>query len=59
MRVAGFSLVDDGNLILEEAKTTLVTLNQISPIYATFFIPSKQFPHAPNITQRKLIILKR
>ncbi|MEM7175081.1 MAG: efflux RND transporter periplasmic adaptor subunit [Chlamydiota bacterium] len=41
---AGFSLVDDGNLILEEAKTTLVALNQITPIYATFFIPGKQFP---------------
>lgn len=41
---AGFSLVDDGNLILESAETTLVTLNQISPIYATFFVTGKDLP---------------
>lgn len=38
---AGKSLIDDGNLILEGAETTLVTLNQITPIYATFFINEK------------------
>ena len=49
---AGFSLVDDGNLILEEAKTNLVTLNQITPIYATFFIPGKQFPMLQHYQQQ-------
>ncbi|MBI3211490.1 MAG: efflux RND transporter periplasmic adaptor subunit [Simkania negevensis] len=38
---AGQSLVRDGNLILQAAETKLVTLNQITPIYATFFIPEK------------------
>lgn len=40
---AGFSLVNDGNLLLKQDRTTLVTLNQISPIYATFFLPGKEF----------------
>ncbi len=38
---AGFNLVKEGNLILEDARTTLVTLNQMTPIYASFFIPGK------------------
>lgn len=41
---AGFNLVKEGNLILEDARTTLVTLNQITPIYASFFIPGKDLP---------------
>ncbi len=41
---AGASLIDDGNLILENAETTLVTLNQITPIYSVFFINEKQLP---------------
>ena len=41
---AGFSLVDDGNLLLENAETPLVVLNQLSPMYATFFIPGKDLP---------------
>ncbi len=50
---AGFSLVDDGNLILESAKETLVTLNQISPIYATFFINGKDLPLVQRYSQKK------
>jgi multidrug efflux system membrane fusion protein len=38
---AGQRLLDDGNLVLQNAETPLVTLNQISPIYATFFINEK------------------
>ncbi|NGX51511.1 MAG: Multidrug resistance protein MdtA [Chlamydiae bacterium] len=41
---AGESLVRDGNLVLESAETALVTLNQITPIYATFFINEKDLP---------------
>ena len=41
---AGERLVYDGDLILKNAQTTLVTLNQIRPIYATFFINEKQLP---------------
>jgi len=41
---ASESMIDDGNLILENQETTLVTLNQISPIYATFFINEKDLP---------------
>ncbi|WP_420420532.1 efflux RND transporter periplasmic adaptor subunit [Simkania sp.] len=38
---AGERLLDDGNLVLQNAETPLVTLNQICPIYATFFINEK------------------
>ena len=41
---AGQTQVNNGNLILESSKTTLVTLNQITPIYATFFINEKDLP---------------
>ena len=41
---AGESQVRDGNIILESAETTLVTLNQITPIYSTFFINEKDLP---------------
>ncbi len=37
----GARLVYDGDLILKNAQTPLVTLNQIQPIYATFFINEK------------------
>lgn len=41
---AGETQVNDGNLVLESAETTLVTLNQITPIYSTFFINEKDLP---------------
>ena len=41
---AGESQIRDGNLILESAETNLVTLNQITPIYATFYINEKDLP---------------
>jgi|JI10StandDraft_1071094.scaffolds.fasta_scaffold01815_13 multidrug efflux system membrane fusion protein len=41
---AGESQVRDGNIVLESAETTLVTLNQISPIYSTFYINEKDLP---------------
>jgi multidrug efflux system membrane fusion protein len=41
---AGESLVNDGNLILKSSESNLVTLNQIVPIYAAFFIGEKDLP---------------
>ncbi len=41
---AGESQIRDGNIILESAETTLVTLNQITPIYSVFFINEKDLP---------------
>lgn len=41
---AGESQVRDGNLILENAETTLVTLNKITPIYSVFYINEKDLP---------------
>ncbi|QVL54899.1 MAG: efflux RND transporter periplasmic adaptor subunit [Simkaniaceae bacterium] len=41
---AGETQIYDGNLILENQETTLVTLNQISPIYSVFFINEKDLP---------------
>lgn len=49
---AGESLVDDGNLILESAETPLVTLNQITPIYATFFINEKDLPRVQRFQKK-------
>lgn len=41
---AGESQIRDGNIILESAETTLVTLNQITPIYSVFYINEKDLP---------------
>lgn len=41
---AGESKIRDGNLILESAETTLVTLNKITPIYSVFYINEKDLP---------------
>lgn len=41
---AGESQVRDGNIVLESAETTLVTLNQITPIYSVFYINEKDLP---------------
>ena len=41
---AGESQLRDGNLILENQETNLVTLNQITPIYSVFFINEKDLP---------------
>ena len=41
---AGFSLMKDGSIIIKAAENTLVTLNQISPIYASFFINGNDLP---------------
>ena len=54
---AGEWLVNNGNFILEAAETTLVTLNQITPIYATFFITGKDFPKVQRY-QKKNGVLK-
>ncbi|MCP5491982.1 MAG: efflux RND transporter periplasmic adaptor subunit [Chlamydiales bacterium] len=45
-------LVDPGNLVLENANQPLVTLNQITPIYATFSVSERYLPRI----QRKLKI---
>ncbi|HPE85472.1 MAG TPA: efflux RND transporter periplasmic adaptor subunit [Chlamydiales bacterium] len=37
-------LVDPGNLVFAGANETLLTLNQLSPIYATFTIPDRYLP---------------
>ncbi len=44
-------LVDPGNLVLENANETLLTMNQISPIYATFSISERFLPRI----QRKMM----
>lgn len=54
---AGEWLVNNGNFILEAAETTLVTLNQITPIYATYFITGKDFPKVQRY-QKKNGVLK-
>ena len=47
---AGERLLNDGNLITDHGAQALLTLNQITPIYATFFINEKDLP----LLQRKL-----
>lgn len=51
---AGQTQANNGNLILESAKTPLVTLNQITPIYATFFINEKDLPKVQRSQSTKL-----
>lgn len=41
--VAGERLVDSGNLVIEDAGSTLVVLNQIEPIYASFSVSERNF----------------
>lgn len=43
-------MIDPGNLVLDQANETLLTLNQISPIFATFSIPERNLPSV----QRKM-----
>lgn len=40
--IAGNKLIDLGNLVVKDSSdSTLVTINQITPIYANFYIPEK------------------
>lgn len=41
--VCGERLIDEGNLVLEAQQTTLVTINQIQPIYCDFAISERYF----------------
>lgn len=41
---AGFSVIKNGSIVIKAAENSLVTLNQISPIYASFFINDKDLP---------------
>jgi multidrug efflux system membrane fusion protein len=40
----GSSIVTEGNLVSTSDSTPLVTINQVSPIYATFTVPEKYLP---------------
>ena len=40
----GSSIVTEGNLVSASDSTPLVTINQVSPIYATFTVPEKYLP---------------
>jgi multidrug efflux system membrane fusion protein len=40
----GSSIVTEGNLVSTSDSTPLVTIDQVSPIYATFTVPEKYFP---------------
>jgi len=42
--IVGESQIHDGNLILKSSAKPLVTLHQITPIYATFYINEKELP---------------
>ncbi len=49
--VSGERLIDEGNLVLEAQQTTLVTINQIQPIYCDFAISERYFPMLQKIMQ--------
>ncbi|GAB4193424.1 MAG: efflux RND transporter periplasmic adaptor subunit [Simkaniaceae bacterium] len=42
--VAGNHMIDEGNLVIESDSSTITTLKQIMPIYATFYIIEKDLP---------------
>jgi membrane fusion protein, multidrug efflux system len=44
-----------GNLIPNAGTTPLVTLNQITPIYASFFIPEKDLPKIQSLQKQGLL----
>ncbi len=45
-------LVDPGNLVYQGANETLLTMNQLSPIYATFSIPDRYLPTVQRYNQK-------
>lgn len=50
---AGATKVYVGDVILEQAKQTLVTLNQITPIYSVFYVNGKHLPAIQKHTARE------
>lgn len=50
--ICGVRRIDPGNLILTEAAETIVTLEQIKPIYCTIFISEKLLPRLQNISRK-------
>jgi len=53
--VSGDRLIDEGNLVLEAQQTTLVTINQIQPIYCDFAISERYFPMVQKIMREKTL----
>ncbi|MDX8431769.1 MAG: efflux RND transporter periplasmic adaptor subunit [Candidatus Algichlamydia australiensis] len=53
--VAGERLIDEGNLVLEAQQTTLVTINQIQPIYCDFAISERYFSMLHEIMKEKTL----
>lgn len=48
-------MVDPGNLILENANESLLTLNQICPIYATFSISERYLPRIQRLQRQNAL----
>lgn len=53
--LSGDIFIDDGNLVVEGSNTTLVTLNQIAPIYASYYIPEKDLPKVKRYSKGKTL----
>ncbi|MGE5195733.1 MAG: efflux RND transporter periplasmic adaptor subunit [Anaerolineae bacterium] len=50
--IVGITQIDEGNLIENAGKTPLVTINQISPINANFYIPEKDLPRIQGLQEK-------
>ncbi|MCK4935182.1 MAG: efflux RND transporter periplasmic adaptor subunit, partial [Simkaniaceae bacterium] len=50
--LSGDLLIDTGNLITEGSKETLVTLNQITPIFANYYISEKDLPRVKRYAKK-------
>lgn len=53
--VASILTVDVGNLVQNGDSTALFTLNQIQPIYVSFYIPENDLPKIQNLSKQKLL----
>ncbi|HSW87072.1 MAG TPA: efflux RND transporter periplasmic adaptor subunit [Rhabdochlamydiaceae bacterium] len=53
--VTGNVKINVGNLIQNASTNPLVTLNQITPIYASFFIPEKDLPTIQSLQRQGLL----
>jgi multidrug efflux system membrane fusion protein len=50
--IVGNKKIDVGNLVVkDDTQITLTTINQIAPIYASFYIPEKDFPSVIKASQ--------
>lgn len=54
----GILEIDQGNLVSQDGKTPLITIQQITPIYVEFSIPEKNFPEVQKYRRANTLKVK-